>query len=46
MKLKEMIRNVISKAANKSAKDSANQTCLWWLYQPKVPSKVQELRKF
>lgn len=46
MKVKEMICRVVGKAANKTAKDSANQTCLWWLYQPKVPSKVQKLKKF
>ncbi len=46
MKIKEMIRRAVGKAANKTAKDSVNQTCLWWLYQPKIPSKVQKLKKF
>ena len=46
MKIKEMIHSVVCKAVKKTARDSANQTCLWWLYQPKVPSKIQKMKKF
>jgi len=43
--MEKMLR-VISKAANKNAEKSANQTCLWWIYQPEVPAKVKKMRKF
>ncbi len=44
--LKKMALNAVSKVASKTAENSANQTCLWWLYQPKVPAKVKKMRKF
>ncbi len=45
-KIKEKVRCLLGKAAIKSAENSANQTCLWWIYQPKLPDKVQKMRKF
>ena len=44
--LKEKILGLVRKTSVKTAEQSANQTCLWWIYQPKLPKKVKELRKF
>lgn len=44
--LKEKVLGFVRRTSVKTAEQSANQTCLWWIHQPKLPEKVKKLRKF
>jgi len=38
--------NKFSKLVLRQSVKSANSACVFWHYQPEVPDKVKELRKF
>ena len=40
------IDKMLAAVALASAKNNINSTCAWFLYQPKVPDSVKELRRF
>jgi len=44
--INQLVLKAISKAAFKTAKTSANTSCAFVAYQPKVPQSVKSLRKF
>lgn len=37
---------ILSKIAYRTAKQQVNSVCNVWFYQPEIPKKVKELRKF
>ena len=44
--INQLVLKAISKAAFETAKSSANTSCCFVVYQPKVPEAVKTLRKF
>lgn len=44
--VKVRIMSVLSKFAFHEATQSANSSCIFWAYQPKLPDAVKKLRKF
>ena len=45
-KTESKVEKILSKVAYRSAKQQVNSVCSVWFYQPEIPNKVKELRRF
>lgn len=43
---KKAVLKSIASAAKKTAKFNADNFCMWWHYQPKMPNTVKKMHKF
>ncbi|MBR5058093.1 MAG: cyclic lactone autoinducer peptide [Clostridiales bacterium] len=43
--MKNVMANILAKAALKTAEKSANSSCHLWFYQPKEPKSLEKLKK-
>lgn len=44
--MKKAILTSMASAAKKAAQFNANNFCMWWQHDPKMPKTVKKLRKF
>ena len=44
--MKKIVDLLVAKAAYEAAAKNVNQLCAYFFYQPMVPEKVKELRRF